>query len=101
MKRAVVVLLFSVSFVGCSSCRRTNKVETRIVPLEGGASAILPRVPARAKAQLTLSRASLAVGSRTRNYDLVVPVSAPAGKKLSLVLVFHGDGGDAEEIHRD
>jgi len=101
MNRLALLLLFSAALGGCSSCKRTNKVVPRVIPLDGGESAILPRVtrPRASAGALVTTRQAIAVGSRRRKYVLVAPAAPET--KLPLVLVFHGDGGDADELERD
>jgi polyhydroxybutyrate depolymerase len=43
---------------------------------------------------------TISVGGTIRSYRLFVPRSLPAGKKVPLVLVFHGGSGSAEKISR-
>jgi polyhydroxybutyrate depolymerase len=83
----------------------------RVHPLEGESS-VLPRIPhevspggARASAgssPLPVTRASrhtIDVRGVKRGYLLVEPIDRDPGKRYPLVLVFHGDGGDAAGFH--
>lgn len=82
---------------------RGEKKEVRTVALEGE-SKVLPRAekpssPENA-ALTTSSEHTIDVGGRSRRYVLVEPLSFDREKKIPLVLVFHGDGGEAASFHR-
>ncbi len=78
-----------------SGCHRDKK-DVRIVPLEGESS-VLPRTPHVHKTEMRSSLRTVKVGSRDREYFFIEPPLAD--KPLPLVLVFHGDGGDATGFH--
>lgn len=88
--------LGAVIAVALFACR--DKRAPRLVPLEGE-SAVLPRV-AYARGETRASARTIAVDGAERLYVLVEPPTRPDGRKLPLVLVFHGDGGGAESFHR-
>lgn len=80
---------------------RGDKKPVRIVALEGE-SAVLPRAPAAhaaAPPPTRTSEQSLAVGGRQRRFVLVEPTSLEEGRRYPVVLVFHGDGGEAGGFH--
>jgi len=95
--------IVSVSASLVAACSRGKK-PVRVEQLEGE-SAVLPRVkrsaPMAATAMTRPSMRTIDVGDRTRKYLFVEPTSPPdpPSKKLPLVLVFHGDGGDAAGFH--
>lgn len=81
---------------------RGEKKPVRVVELQGE-SKVLPRSTTPAgpeRAGLTSSSLhSIEVGGQTRQYVLVEPHVVDGGKKLPLVLAFHGDGGQAGSFH--
>lgn len=108
VRRAGAALVAATSLLGgCSGCRR-DALPQRVVPAEGE-STILPRRGASEASDggaATSSRgtkparvATIDVAGRTRKYVLIEPASLDPAKKYPLVLVFHGDGGDAEGFH--
>lgn len=82
---------------------RGEKKDVRTVALEGE-SKVLPRAakPAgpEAAALTTSSEQVLDVAGHRRRYVLVEPLAFDREKKFPLVLVFHGDGGEAASFHR-
>ena len=91
-----ILMLFS-----SGACRREKKPVT--LHAVEGESAVLPAgplVPAAARPGSTrTSMHTLDVGGTTRKYLLVEPAVLDPAKKLPLVLVFHGDGGQASSFH--
>jgi polyhydroxybutyrate depolymerase len=88
-----LALLFS-----SGACRRDRRPVT-VHTLEGE-STILPaagKIPAGAT---RASMRTIAVGGRSRRYLLIEPTTLEADKQYPLILVFHGDGGDAEGFHQ-
>lgn len=88
--------LLALVSVGC----RRDKAPVRVHTLEGE-SAILPRVsrPKPAAAVTRTSKHTIDVRGKKRMYLLVEPAELDAAKQYPLVLVFHGDGGDAVGFH--
>jgi polyhydroxybutyrate depolymerase len=71
----------------------------RVHTLEGE-STVLPFVSSSAEAKRTrTSTHAIDVASRKRSYLLVEPAEIESGRRYPLVLVFHGDGGDAAGFH--
>ena len=96
LKRVAVV--FAVFFLLLAvGCRRGRKVEPHVYPLEGE-SRVLPVVVHPAGGPMKSSFPTIAVGGQARSYLLLEPKNE-ARKELPLVLVFHGDGGDARGLH--
>ncbi len=85
---AVVVLTLA-------GCRRTPPKKEPIVVPAAGESAILPRVTY--KPVPTHATSTMIGGRRVVLVEPTAPIAA--GKKLPLILLFHGDGGDAVELH--
>jgi polyhydroxybutyrate depolymerase len=82
-----------------AGCHRKEKPPLRVHPVEGE-SAVLPRAVRAASAALTkASTRTIAVGGKQRRYTFVEPVTLDPEKRYPLVLVFHGDGGDAMGFH--
>lgn len=67
-----------------------------------GESSVLPRIPTPGPSgQLTrTSRHTIDVGGKKRGYVLVEPTEIDEQRRYPLVLVFHGDGGDAVGFHQ-
>lgn len=66
-----------------------------------GESNVLPRVP-RPKPPSGATRTSthtISAAGRKRGYVLVSPAELDSSKRYPLILVFHGDGGDALNFH--
>ena len=89
--------------VSSGACRRdrrpvtvhTLEGESTILPPAGAAAAAAPGPgPTRA------SMRTIDVDGKSRRYLLVEPASLDAAKQYPLILVFHGDGGDAEGFHQ-
>lgn len=93
-------LVFGLAAVGvvAAGCRK-EKPPVRVHPAEGE-SAVLPRVvrPTTTTIMKTSAR-TIDVGGKSRRYTFVEPSAPVAGKRYPLVLVFHGDGGDAAGFH--
>jgi len=88
---AVVVLL--------PSCRRKHE-DVRVVPAQGE-SAILPeRIAAGPKTPFHAEPRTIVVDGATRKWLLVEPRTLVPDKRYALVLVFHGDGGNASGFHQ-
>ena len=82
-------------------CRRDKKPVT--LQAIDGPSAILPAPlpsPGGPGVQTRASSRSIDVGGKKREYVLVEPAALEAAKRYPLVLVFHGDGGDAAGFHQ-
>ncbi|MBX3210214.1 MAG: hypothetical protein KF764_34600 [Labilithrix sp.] len=90
-------LLLPLAF-GC----RKQKAPVRVHTLEGE-SAVLPRVarahPDGGAAVTKTSTRAIDVGGKRRAWVLVEPTELEADRRYPLVLVFHGDGGDAAGFH--
>jgi polyhydroxybutyrate depolymerase len=88
-------LALVLALVGC----RKNKPSPQVHELEGSGD-ILPRIAHDhpTTAFRTVPR-SVAIGGKKRTYLVVEPTPIEASKRLPLVLVFHGDGGDARGFH--
>jgi polyhydroxybutyrate depolymerase len=102
-KVAVVALAIAaaVALLYVLASRRHRSVPVHVYTLEAGESEILPRAtPSPGSHGATTSRAAkLRVDDRERSYVLVSPAALDANKRYPLVLVFHGDGGDAAGFH--
>ena len=82
-----------------AGCRRNKKKAVVITTLDGP-SAVLPAPSDDARAGATrTAMQSLDVSGTRRSYLLVEPTTREPGKTYPLVLVFHGDGGDANGFH--
>jgi polyhydroxybutyrate depolymerase len=90
------VLGIAVFGAGCHRDRSAPKA----VPIDGQ-SKVLPRVTyAQTTGDATRSsRRSVAIGGVTRTYLVVEPTTPEADRRYPLVLVLHGDGGDAAGLH--
>lgn len=83
-----------------TGCRREHKRPVHVYPIDGE-SALLPRI-SRPRADPNATRASLqAIRTlgRQRSYALVEPAIVEPERRYPLILVFHGDGGDAMGFH--
>lgn len=91
--------IVAVAALLAGGCRRGQK-DVRVVTIDGE-SEILPRVERSAAGPQSTrsSMQTLRVGSQERRFLLVEPARVDAGKKIPLVLVMHGDGGDAAGFH--
>lgn len=97
MRRTAVAAL-AIAAVLAASCRR-GKADARVVAIDGE-SAILPRAaPAFAAQPTRSSMRTITVGGRERRYLLIEPSRPDPARALPLVLVMHGDGGDAAGFH--
>ncbi|HVH42013.1 MAG TPA: prolyl oligopeptidase family serine peptidase [Labilithrix sp.] len=65
-----------------------------------GESTILPRIARSPGGSTRTTPRSIDVAGTKRGYLLVEPIELDAAKSHPLVLVFHGDGGDAHGFHR-
>ncbi len=100
LSRARLVALLALATLASPGCRR-DKAPVRVHTLEGE-STVLPLV-SRPKATTPLTRTSartIDVGGKKRGYLLVEPIAVDREKRYPLVLVFHGDGGDASGFHQ-
>jgi sterol desaturase/sphingolipid hydroxylase (fatty acid hydroxylase superfamily)/poly(3-hydroxybutyrate) depolymerase len=91
---AIALLLSS------GACRRDRRPVTTHT-LEGESTIL----PASAPAPVTLglthsSMRTIDVDGRTRRYLLVEPNTLDAAKRYPVILVMHGDGGDAQGFHQ-
>lgn len=87
--------------VSSGGCRRDKKTVTTTTIQ--GESTILPAPAIGSAKNAAATRAStqvIEVSGRKRQYVLVQPVVVDPAKKLPLVLVFHGDGGDSQGFHQ-
>jgi poly(3-hydroxybutyrate) depolymerase len=101
MRRGLVVAATLVAFVALVGCKKAPKPNPHVYPVEGQ-SKFLPKVvrnEAGNRAVVTSSNETINVDGKTRKYLLLQPKQIPQGKKLSLVFLFHGDGGDAVGFH--
>lgn len=96
---ASIGLLGALASFGC----RREKVPPRLHQLDGE-STVLPRVGARPDAghdeTMKSTRSFVESGGLKRGYLLLEPSSLDPAKAYPLVVVFHGDGGDAVGFHR-
>lgn len=81
-----------------TGCRRRNE-EPRLVTVDGE-SAILPRRSPAAPPPMKAEPRNIVVDGGTRKWLLVEPATLDAGKRYALVLVLHGDGGNARGFHQ-
>lgn len=99
LKPARLAALALLTLLVVPACRR-RKAPT-VHTLEGE-SAILPRVarpmPSTSDTRTTLH--TIETGGRKRTYLLVEPTALDEGRQYPLVLVLHGDGGDAVHFHQ-
>jgi polyhydroxybutyrate depolymerase len=95
VRRALAVALVIVA----SACR--EKKPPPQVHAHDGESTVLPRIvrPPPDRDATRSSVRSLVVSGRTRRYVLVEPARLVEARSYPLVLVFHGDGGDAQGFH--
>mgnify|MGYP005853202923 CR=1 FL=1 len=99
-RRLTQLCAAAVTLVACGrapSCLRDKK-PVAVVPCVGE-SAVLPRRSYPADARTRASVETLDVEGRSRRYVLVRPDLLGAERRYPLVLVFHGDGGDAQGFH--
>lgn len=98
MRRA---LALAATLLALGGCRRAKK-PVRVFEV-AGESAVLPLVRAAGHgAVAALTRTSvrtMRVGDRERTYLLVEPKEIDPTRRYPLVLVFHGDGGEAASFH--
>ncbi len=100
--RLAWILLAAATVTGASlsGCRCKPKKPVRVHEL-ADESSVLPRVPSAAHdpgATRTSAR-SITVDGRERAFVLVEPAEIAPGRRYPLVVVFHGDGGDAKGFH--
>lgn len=93
MKRVALVLICA----ALGACRREAKKPPRIEPAVGESTVLPRRAPTAMSAPVTSVR-TIEVGGRTRRFVLVEP--SGASSPLPLVLVLHGDGGNASGFHQ-
>jgi polyhydroxybutyrate depolymerase len=103
MRRVTNVIAFAALLVGLTSllgCRRNAKKAVQLHALEGE-STVLPRVtrPRAESATRSTLRTMTTVAGQQRRYLLVEPLSIDPDRRYPLILVFHGDGGDASALH--
>jgi sterol desaturase/sphingolipid hydroxylase (fatty acid hydroxylase superfamily)/poly(3-hydroxybutyrate) depolymerase len=94
----LAVAAVAVFAVVTSGCRRRQE-EPRLVPLEGE-SAVLPRRAPAAVPPMHAEPRNIVVDGGTRKWLLVEPATIDPAKRYALVLVFHGDGGNARGFHQ-
>lgn len=91
-----LALAIALSATGC----RRNKKKPVVVTTLDGPSTVLPAPPGDAGAGTTrTAMETLEVAGTKRSYLLVEPTTREPGRTYPLVLVFHGDGGDAKGFH--
>lgn len=93
--RALVPLLVATLAVGCRHEKRAVQLSTI-----DGESTVLPRATKPAVAETRTSTRGIVVAGKDRRYFFIEPSKLESGKPMPLVLVFHGDGGDAVGFHR-
>lgn len=91
-------------FVSAGGCRHEKKKPVTVTTIEGP-SAILPAPfsaspDAPAAAATHVSIRTLDTSGTTRQYLLVEPVALEKARRYPLILVFHGDGGEAAGFHQ-
>jgi polyhydroxybutyrate depolymerase len=93
------------ALIGCSTpgTQTIPPAADAEVPVDGGTpedapSEVPPDAPAPPREVVT--QATLAVGGSQRDYTLSVPTSYDAAKPYTLLMVFHGDGGDGAGLQR-
>ncbi len=92
-------LVLALAGAGFAAASRRGKAPPRVVTLEGE-SASLPRVRHVVEPAATRTATkSVETGGRKRAYVLVEPTSPEPGRLYPVILVFHGDGGDAAGLH--
>jgi len=100
---ALVALLVAYRFRGLVlGVFRGKTAPIQVVTLEGE-SAVLPRPRAAAPTlanRFRTSTATIEIGGARRVYVLVEPAEIDRERRYPLVLVFHGDGHDAESFHQ-
>ena len=98
--RLVLAGVVVTMFVSAGGCRRREKKTVTLVAVSG-TSAVLPApFSASNGAQTGVTTRTVEVGGTKRQYVIVEPALLDAAKHYPLVLVFHGDGGDASGFHR-
>jgi polyhydroxybutyrate depolymerase len=92
VRTAIVLAL--VAALGVLGCSRKKKVDPTVAPVQGE-STVLPRITRGAPGPTRVEPTRI----EGRPVVLVQPVTIDPTKKLPLVVIFHGDGGDAESMH--
>jgi len=97
---AILLAILAVCVAGLAwRFRILRKGEPRLVTV-AGESAILPKKTyAIATARLATTARRVSVAGRDRSFQLVTPRILAPGRAYPLVLVLHGDGGDAAGFH--
>jgi polyhydroxybutyrate depolymerase len=82
--------------IGWAAYRRGyfQRVEPRREVVRVLPSETLPLLESRAAPEFAFARETVRVGERVREYYVATPRSLRKGRKLALVFVLHGDGGD-------
>lgn len=99
-RRLTAALAAGAALVACGrapSCLREKKPVAVEPAVDDGA--VLPRRSYAADARTRASVETLEIDGRARKYVLVRPEPLAAERRYPLVLVFHGDGGDAQGFH--
>lgn len=88
------VALFAVVNAGC----RKKHDDVKVVTLTGE-STVLPKKSTPDAADMKSEQRTIVVGGDTRKWLLVEPRTIDPAKRYALVLVLHGDGGNARGFH--
>lgn len=88
------VAIFAVVGAGC----RKKHDDVKVVTLTGE-STVLPKKSGPSAPDMQSEQRSINVGGDMRKWLLVEPRNLEPGKRYPLVLVFHGDGGNARGFH--
>lgn len=89
------VAIFAVVTTGC---RRKND-EVKVTKLEGESAVLPARKVVAAATEPRSEQRSIVVDGGTRKWMLVEPRTIDPAKRYALVLVLHGDGGNARGFH--
>jgi polyhydroxybutyrate depolymerase len=99
---AALLLVLACSALGGLGCRRKQEKRTVVQSLDHE-SAVLPRWKRATAQRPAATRESVlitTVSGTQRRYIVVDPLSLVPGRRYPLVLLFHGDGGDATGFHK-
>jgi alkylglycerol monooxygenase len=89
------VAIFAVVSTGC----RRKHDDVKVVPVTGESSVLPARKTAAPAVELKSEPRSIVVDGQTRKWLLVEPRTIDPNKRYALVLVLHGDGGNARGFH--
>lgn len=96
LKRASFLAL-TLAVVLVPACRDKKAPRVQDVPKATSALPQVTRAPGENETRSSLR--TIDIAGRPRNYVLVEPKNFVLSRKYPLVLVFHGDGGDAASFH--